>query len=270
MPESKAPIITLTTDFGSRDHYVGSMKGAILAVNRDARIVDISHEIAPHRPLEGGFVLACAYAAFPPRTVHILVVDPGVGGPRRPLLVVTESHYFLAPDNGCLAFVFEREPVRTVYEITAAHYFRQEVSGTFHGRDVFAPVAGWLTRGTGVESFGSPVEDYAVGEVPRPKLTREGQVRLTVLHVDRFGNVITNLQKRTLDDLLAKNPGKTIRMEIGGQALSGIVTHYAEGPDGAPFALIGSAGHLEIALKEASAAETLGLTPGQQILMSLV
>lgn len=270
MAESRTPIITLTTDLGTRDHYAASIKGAILAVHRDVRIVDITHGAPPRRPLEGGFQIAAAYQAFPPRTIHVVVLDPGVGGARRPLLAVTDSHYFLAPDNGCLSYVFEREPTRTVYAITATHYIRPEISGAFLGRNVFAPVAAWLARGTSPDNFGTLIEDYVVSEIPRPKLTREGQVRLTILHADGIGNLITNLQQRTLEELLKKNPGKTIAMEIAGHALSGIRAQDAEGPAGEPFALYGSAGYLEIALKEASAAETLKLAPGQQVLLSLV
>src|SRR5262249_5042344 len=132
-----------------------------------------------------------------------------------------------------------------------------DVSGTFHGRDIFAPVAGWLTRGTAAENFGVPITDYIVEEVPRPTLTREGQVRLTVLHVDRFGNVITNIQKKTLEDLLKKNPGKSLRLDAGGRAITDLKTHYADGAAGVPFVLFGSTGYLEIALKESSAAAAL-------------
>ncbi len=269
MAESKTPIITLTTDYGLSDHYVGAVKGAILSVNRDVRIVDISHAVPPHRPLAGGFVLAQAYASFPPRTIHILVVDPGVGGPRRPILVVGESHYFLAPDNGALSYVFAREPQRTVYELNVTHYFRPDVSDTFHGRDIFAPVAGWLSRGTATETFGTPITDAVTTEIPRPTVTRDGQVRLTVLHVDRFGNVITNMARRTLEELLKKNPGKAVQMTAAGRTIAGLQTHYAGGPADSPFALYGSTGYLEIALKEASAAESLGLAEGQQIVLTL-
>jgi hypothetical protein len=269
VPESRTPIITLTTDYGLRDHYVGAVKGAILAVNRDVCLVDITHEAPPHRPLAAGFLLAQAYATFPPRTIHILVVDPGVGGPRRPILAIGESHYFLAPDNGALSYVFAREPQRTVFELNVPHYFHPEVSDTFHGRDIFAPVAGWLSRGTAAESFGTPIADAVASEIPRPTVTRDGQVRLTVLHVDRFGNVITNIARKTLEELIRKNPGKGVQVTAAGQTITGLQTHYAEGPAGAPFALYGSTGYLEIALKEASASEALGLAEGQQLVLTL-
>ncbi len=184
------PIITLTTDFGAADHLVGAMKGVILNINPAARVVDISHGVAPFDILDGALSLANAYSYFPPRTIHVIVVDPGVGTARRPILVTGEKHFFVAPDNGVLSPIYDREPC-TVRHITAEHYFLNPISPTFHGRDIFAPTAAWLSKTFQTEAFGEVVTDFVRFTMPKAKPSGQS-VRGVVLRVDAFGNLVTN------------------------------------------------------------------------------
>ena len=181
MPRS---VVTLTTDFGLSDHYVGVMKGVILNVNPEADLVDICHDIRPYDVLEGAFAIAQSYRYFPQRTIHLVVVDPGVGSARRPLLVAADNHYFIAPDNGVLSLVFSRAEDLLVRHITASHYFLDPISHTFHGRDIFAPVAGWLSRHVEVEKFGDPVTDFVRFTPPQAKRINERLLKGVVLRVD--------------------------------------------------------------------------------------
>ena len=199
-------IITLTTDFGLTDHNAGVMKGAILNVNPDVDIVDITHDIRPYDVLEGALAISQVYRYFPPRTVHVVVVDPGVGSPRRPILVSAGNHYFIAPDNGVLSLVLAREEEAIVRHITANHYFLEPVSQTFHGRDVFAPIAGWMSRHIETEKFGDIITDYVRFALPQPKIVNERLVKGMVLRVDRFGTLTTNLTPADLPHLFAETP----------------------------------------------------------------
>ena len=268
-PNPSAPIVTLTTDFGNRDHYVASMKGVLLSLNPAVRIVDITHEIGPQQILEAGFTLACAFPAFPAGTIHILVVDPGVGTSRRLLLARTENHFFLAPDNGALGLAFEEEPAHEVIAITAAHHFRKPVSPTFHGRDVLAPVAARLARGTAPANFGEPVTDWVPSPVPPPGPAESGRLRLQVLAVDRFGNVILNLKERSFPAARGTSGSAPFSLEIGGRAIRRLLRTYGESEDNEPFALFNSCGYLEVALRGGSAAALLRAAAGQPALLSL-
>ena len=163
------PIITLTTDYGTGDHLSGVMKGVILSINPDAQIVDITHQVIAHDILDGALTIGEAYKYFPPKTVHMVVVDPGVGTPRRPLLVAADQHYFVAPDNGVLSSVYDQAEALHVWNIISEHYFRQPISNTFHGRDVFAPVAAWLTKSWQTSAFGEPIDDFVRFEMPKAK-----------------------------------------------------------------------------------------------------
>ena len=267
-PIPSAPIVTLTTDFGNRDHYVASMKGVLLSLNPAVRIVDITHEVAPGQVLEAGFTLACAFPAFPSGTIHILVVDPGVGTPRRLLLARTGSHFFLAPDNGALGLVFEEEPAREVIAITAAHHFRKQVSPTFHGRDVLAPVAARLARGTAPAHFGEAVTDWVPSPVPPPGPAEDGRLRLQVLAVDRFGNVILNLREKSLAAAAGPSGPVPFSLEIGGKVIRRLLRTYGESEDTEPFALFNSCGYLEVALRNGSAAALLHAAAGQPALLA--
>ena len=187
------PIITLTTDFGSNDHFVGTMKGVILDITPDAEIVDICHSVQAFDVLDGALTISQAYSYFPTRTIHVVVVDPGVGTQRRPILASCDKYHFIAPDNGVLSLVYAREERMHVRHITSEHYFLQPVSNTFHARDIFAPVAAWLAKEVDSQKFGEEVEEYVRFNAPKPKAVDENRLRGVVLKVDRFGNLITNI-----------------------------------------------------------------------------
>lgn len=257
-------LITLLTDFGTTDYFVGAMKGAILSVNGEARIVDITHDIAPQDIQAGAFTLASAYTAFPARTIHVAVVDPGVGSERRPLAAVAGDQFFVAPDNGLLGYIYEREPDARVFHLTNEDYFRPNVSATFHGRDLFAPVAGAISKGVEPEQLGAEIQDYVRLPELSPKFS-EGQLReAAIIHIDHFGNCVTNLRENYLTaDMIAA--GVTLR--LNGQTISAFRRFYGEEANmpGALFAIWGSAGYLEIAAYCASAAQLLGAGRGQKV-----
>ena len=186
-------IITITTDFGVRDHFVGAMKGVILTINPEANLLDISHDVASYSVVDGAFTIAQAYPYFPSDTVHLVVVDPGVGGERRPILVQAGRHYFVGPDNGVFSFIYEREERVTVRHITASHYFLQPVSRTFHGRDIFSPIAAWLTKGIDAVEFRRADQRLPAFRQPESHACEsENRARGIVLKADKFGNLITN------------------------------------------------------------------------------
>jgi S-adenosylmethionine hydrolase len=259
------PIVTLTTDFGTSDHLVGAMKGVILNINPAARIVDINHHVVPFDVLDGALSIANSYRYFPPRTIHLVVVDPGVGTERRPLLVSGEKQLFIAPDNGVLSVIFERESC-TVRHITAQHYFLNPVSPTFHGRDIFSPVAGWLSKAFQSEAFGEVITDYARFTMPRPKA--EGHaVKGVVLRVDAFGNLMTNL---TAEDLpAAAVSAGAIKLAVNGKQVLKLGQTFASGSPGEPIAVVGSAGYVEIAVNRGNAARTLGANRGAEVTLDL-
>ncbi|HEV8336820.1 MAG TPA: SAM-dependent chlorinase/fluorinase [Candidatus Polarisedimenticolia bacterium] len=256
------PMVTLTTDFGDRDHYVASMKGALLSLNPSLKIIDITHQIAPHQIAEAAFTLGCAVPTFPDGTIHIVVVDPGVGTRRRLLLASTERHYFLAPDNGTLGLVFDAEPALQVVQLTQARYFRQDVSSTFHGRDILAPVAAHLSLGTDMSQFGDPVQDWMPCAFSAPVGPVAGRLGLKVLAVDRFGNVILNLKRRAYREAGGRPAPGALTLEIGGRTIRRLLLTYDEADDGEPFALFNSCDYLEIAARQGSAAAVLGVLAG--------
>lgn len=256
-------LVTMTTDFGLREHYVGAMKGSLLSVNPDVTIVDISHEVAAHDLLAGAFTLRCAYQYFPARTIHLVVVDPGVGSERRGLVMVTDEYYFVAPDNGVLSLVAEREDVRRVISIEAEHYFRQPVSATFHGRDIFAPVSGWLAKGIDPENFGPPLDDFVRLSLP-PVQEREGGFQGHVLHIDKFGNGITSFSVEEVGAAVEKC-GQP-RFQVNGHTVTRLVSNYSEVEQADEvFALVGSSGFYELAAQKKSAAVLLGLRRGMKV-----
>jgi S-adenosylmethionine hydrolase len=259
------PIITLTTDYGTNDHLVGVLKGVILRINPDVQIVDITHGVTPFDLLDGATVIANAYPFFPPRTIHVVVVDPGVGTERRPLIVSGQNQYFLAPDNGVLSGVFEKEQNFLVRHLTAEHYFLHPVSKTFHGRDVFAPVAGWLSKNWQPGSMGEEITDFKRFALPRPK-EADGLLKGVVLKVDSFGNLITNFRG---EDLPAAAIEKgAINLQVGTHAISKLVPTFANGNAGEAIAYVGSSGNLEIGVNKGSASRTLGLGRGTPVLLN--
>jgi len=245
------PLITLTTDFGVSDHLVGAMKGVIASIEPEARVHDITHHVGSFDRLDGALTVANFYRYWPARTIHVVVVDPGVGSSRRPLLVSAGSHYFVAPDNGVLSLVFDREPEIRAWHITAEHYFLQPVSRTFHGRDIFAPSAAWLARNGQPESFGSEVGDYERFSLPKPAIA-QGRIAGVVLRADRFGNLLTNLRPEDAPELLA---GAPFRLSVGKATITRLVATFGECDPGQPCLLVGSSGYFEICVNRASAAE---------------
>jgi len=250
------PVISLTTDFGTADHYVGTMKGVILGIAPAARIVDVSHEIRPFEIAEGAYAIAQAARHFPAKSIHVVVVDPGVGSARRPILAEVGGRYFIAPDNGVLSMIFDgREKVR---HITNARYFLPEVSNTFHGRDIFAPVAAHLAAGVTPSRFGRLIRDHLRLDFFRPRRTGKHVWTGMVLHVDRFGNLITNF---TMVDL----GGREFDLSVGLEKLTKLAANFAEIPAGELAVIAGSSGYLEVVANQASAAKRLGCGSGAPV-----
>ena len=288
-------IITLTTDFGSRDGFVGTMKGVILGINPEANIVDITHEIAPQNIEEGAFVFAASVKYFPANAIHVVVVDPGVGSARRPIAVQTGETIYVAPDNGILPWVifgaagfvplsghpprllrgtpsvfprpapYLRSPVDRIVHLNNPAFWLPRVSRTFHGRDIFAPCAAHLSLGVPLHALGEPIADWK-WFVPAAFAHRvQDSVFGRVVHVDRFGNAITNVQAEMLRGM---EPAR-IRVSIRGRELRGLSETYADVASGEPLALIGSSGHLEIAVRDGNAVQTLSIRVGQGVVVSL-
>lgn len=250
-------IITLLTDFGTKDYFVAAMKGVILSINPLARMMDITHEIEPQQTAEASFTLKACYKEFPSQTIHLAVVDPGVGSDRRAILVETRNYFFVAPDNGLLSFVFQTENNLRVFEITNEKFFKRPVSRTFHGRDVFAPAAAHLSVGVAPQEFGARIEDFVFFKENQPRPLNENLCEASIVHADRFGNLVTNLRR---DDVPA-----SFALEINGREISRIKNFYAAAETGEVFLIWGSAGFLEIAAFQSSAANLLGAGAGGKV-----
>jgi len=261
---SKRPIITLTTDFGLNDHFVGTMKGAILSLAPEAEIVDICHSVQAFDILDGALTLAQAYSYFPVRTVHVVVVDPGVGSGRRPILASSERQNFVAPDNGVLSLIYAREERLSVRHITSEHYFLQPLSNTFHGRDIFAPVAAYLAKGVDHEKFGDEITDFVRFNAPRPKVIDPKTIRGVVLKVDRFGNLVTNITPQDVPLLFQAQP-PAFKIVVGKSEVTSMKTNYAEGAPGEVFGILGSMGYLEIASNRGAAAQLVSAGKGAEV-----
>ncbi|MDE3041941.1 MAG: SAM-dependent chlorinase/fluorinase [Nitrospirota bacterium] len=251
-------LITLLTDFGDRDAFVASMKGVILTINPQATLVDLSHHVQPYSVEDAAYLLKSCYRNFPKSTVHVAVVDPGVGSARRPLIAKSEHYYFLAPDNGLLTPILADDSEMEVREIENEDYRLTSPGRTFDGRDLFAPAAAWLTRQQPFASFGRLIDDCKTFTITKPKWESMALVG-EIVHVDRFGNLISNLTSHHVIEIRAvtKRPNPLIR--IAGHTIDGLVGSYQEGDAQVPRALINSNGQLEIFLKEANAASVLQL-----------
>ncbi len=256
----RRPIITLTTDFGLSDHFTGAMKGVILGICPQAEVVDIAHEITPFEIPEAGFAIYQAYRYFPPRTIHVVVVDPGVGTARRPLVAEAARQYFVAPDNGVLSMIFAREKHK-VRAVTAERFFLKDVSRTFHGRDVFAPVAAHLAAGVAPSRFGKVIADYLRSTFGTPTRTGKRVWTGNILKIDRFGNLITNLH---IDEFAAIRQ-RPFEIVVGPSRVVHLAQTYGECGFGELFLVVGSTGYLEVAMNQASAAKAIGCAVGTQV-----
>lgn len=257
-------LITFTTDFGASDHYVGTMKGVIYNINPAAQIVDICNSVHSYDVLDGALTIAQAYSYFPADTVHLVIVDPGVGSSRRPLVVTTGKHLFVAPDNGVLSLVYEREERISARHITAEHYFLQPVSQTFHGRDVFAAVVGWLSKGVEVSKFGEEITDFVRFAAPKPKPVSDKLMKGVILKVDKFGNLITNITPKEVPQLFQPEP-PPFKILVGKHEITRIRSAYSEGAAGEVFGILGSMGFLEIATHRGAAARVVGADKGSDV-----
>ncbi|HYL80402.1 MAG TPA: SAM-dependent chlorinase/fluorinase [Candidatus Acidoferrum sp.] len=257
------PIVTLLTDFGHQDPFVGIMKGVILGLCPEAVIVDLCHEIPAFDILGGSFLLQSAVRFFPSGTIHVAVVDPGVGGPRRPILARIDQQIFVAPDNGLLSYPMAGGTMQSVRAITASQYLLDPVSATFHGRDVFAPTAGHLARGLSPERLGPEIADVVRLAIPQPQRDGSGAIRGAVLWVDRFGNCITNITTRELGAAAAVS-GVKGQIRIDGRPLGPLVGYFGEA-EGGRGAIIGSTGQLELFSNLGNLAREWGLTPGASV-----
>lgn len=255
------PVIALLTDFGTRDHYAGTMKGVAVGICPEATFIDISHEVPAHDVLAGALELAASYRYFPAGTIFLVVVDPGVGSTRRGIAAEAGDFKFVAPDNGVLTAVLDEHAPKRVVELTERRYARPTVSRTFEGRDRFAPAAAWLAKGVELPALGRPAGAIQRLDIPQPEL-REQEIRGEVLRVDRFGNLITNVDRRTFDRLAANG---NLDIRIGPHAVPKFVSTYADAAPGEICALFGSSDHVEIAANGASAASALRVDRGAPV-----
>ena len=252
------PVIALLSDFGTRDHYAGTMKGVMIGICPDVTLVDITHEITPHDVVEGALQLAASYRYFPAGTIFLAIVDPGVGSLRRGIAAEAGDYRFVAPDNGVLTAVFHEVPPKRVVELTERRYARPTVSRTFEGRDRFAPAAAWLAKGIQLSALGRPVTNYHQLEIPQAD-ANETRLAGVVMLVDRFGNLVTNIDRRTFETF---THGQPVALQVAGHAVAGVVATYADIRAGEVCALFGSTEHLEFAVNGGSAAAALGVTRG--------
>lgn len=258
------PVITLTTDFGQTDGYVGAMKGVILSICPEAVLVDISHQIRPQAVQQAAYVLSTAAAYFPPGTVHLVVVDPGVGSERRAVAVQTARSTYVSPDNGVLSRALTQDPARQAVHLIESNYRLAPVSATFHGRDIFAPAAAHLACGTALDDMGEtlPVSELVEQPVQAPQPQPGGGWRCEILHVDRFGNLITNFRLQSHQ--------RGLKVGVGGRWIEQICRTFADVDPGELLAYAGSSGYLEIAVREENAADTLSLNAGDPVQIEVV
>lgn len=258
-------VIALLTDFGTRDHYAGAMKGVALSLCPDATLVDITHEIPAHDVLAAALELAAAYKYFPQGTIFLAVVDPGVGSSRRGIAAEAGGFRFVAPDNGVLTLALRETPPRKVVELTERRYARPTVSRTFEGRDRFAPAAAWLAKGIELSALGRPLTAWHQLDVPQP-IVAEAEITGEVLRVDRFGNLVTNVDRALFDRFASGVAARGgIDITAGNHSVGKVVATYAEAERGAVCALFGSSDHLEVAVNGGSAAEQLALGRGAHV-----
>jgi len=251
--------IALLTDFGTKDYFVGAMKGAILSINEKANIIDITHEIPPQNVLSASFTLRACCKDFPSETIFVAVVDPGVGSKRKAILVETENYRFVAPDNGLLSFVFDEEENFRVLELTNRKFFAAEISRTFHGRDVFARVAAHLSKNVNPNEFGAEIKDFVHIKITKPRKISKQEIEADIIHIDHFGNLVTNLKQTNLPE--------NFTLKINGKIINKLQSFFAEAERGELFMILGSAGFLEIAAFQDSAEKLCNARINQKVLL---
>jgi S-adenosylmethionine hydrolase len=256
------PVIALLSDFGTRDHYAGTMKGVMLGICPEATLVDISHDITPHDVVEGALQLAASARYFPAGTIFLVVVDPGVGSARRGIAVEAGDYRFVAPDNGVLTEVLRDTPPRKIVELSERRYARPTVTRTFEGRDRFAPAAAWLAKGTQLAALGRALQDVQRVDIPHPDTSDPASVSGVVMIVDRFGNLVTNIDRKTFEAFAKQGD---FRIVAGGVPVDRLVSTYAEIGANEVCALFGSSDRLELAANATSAAQTLNLAKGTAV-----
>jgi S-adenosyl-L-methionine hydrolase (adenosine-forming) len=259
-------IITLLTDFGTEDYFVGAIKGVILTRSPKAILVDITHAIPPQNVRAAAFTLSAAYPYFPAGSIHLAIVDPGVGSDRRPILIEAAAHLFVGPDNGLFTLVLEQVPTARIRHLTNTAYFLPNPSFTFHGRDIFAPVAAALAAGVSPEDLGPPIQDLVRLETMQCKSAEDGSLAGSIMHIDRFGNCVTNLP---WDRWLALSATKSFRLQVKEFQIRKLARYYSEASvrPGEPFLICGSAGFLEISVQSSSAARELNIKVGDPIVV---
>jgi S-adenosylmethionine hydrolase len=264
-------IITLLTDFGSRDEYVGLMKGVILSINPSATIVDITHQIDRQDIVQAAFAIHSAYRYFPAGSVHLLVVDPGVGTGRALLAMEMKKQYFIAPDNGALTLLFDENMAACLVRLTNSNFFLDTVSQTFHGRDIIAPVGAHISRGVDLHQLGAEITpDNAVQlENIYPRISDAGEIVGTVVAVDHFGNLISNIDYQLLKQVVQTNPQNKIRIRIGSHTIHGIYQTYGNVGRDTALGLIGSRGYLEVAVNKGHAARILEAGKGDAVRVTI-
>lgn len=272
-------VISLITDFGQKDNFVGVIKGVILSINPRAKIVDICHEVKPHDILTGAFLLKNSFKYFPKGSLHLVVVDPGVGSERKKLLVKTRDYFFIAPDNGVLSPALKDEASLKIIEITNKRYFLKPVSNTFHGRDIFAPIAAYLSKGEDFSKFGKRIKSIKELRLPQVKITFKGIIG-EIIYIDCFGNLVSNIDKEMLDNFISATKhgrsanlfggkDKKFKISIKDKIIEKLFSSYAEGVYLKPLALIDSFNYLEIALNRGSACDYLKAKKGTKVIVSL-
>ena len=262
----KNPIVTLLTDFGTKNHYVASMKGVILRINPQCTLIDITHQVSPQDIREGAFLLASTCPYFPKGTIHVSVVDPGVGGPRRPILIMTKNYFFVGPDNGLLTLAAQKDGIKQIVTLSHKEYFLPDVSHTFHGRDIFSPVAGYLSLGVHPKAFGEKTHDRVELDLGQPRLKRD-QLMGEIIHIDGFGNLVSNIDRKELSRFIKNRP---FLIKAGKGTIKGLKRGYWEGKNSELMALWGSSGFLEISVREGNAQKCLKLKRGNQIMVSVI
>lgn len=265
-------IISLITDFGVQDEYVGLMKAVILGIDPAAVIVDVCHAVRPGDIAQAAFMLESAYACFPPGSIHLVVVDPGVGTSRALLYLEAHAHRFIAPDNGVLSLVMDLPPAMSLRRLDNQAWHRPRVSATFHGRDIMAPAAAHLSRGVDAREAGPELSPNAVTMLAdlRAQPSDDGRITGRVVHIDRFGNIITNVDPAAIRKAGSVSAGRSWAVRVGGQVVSGIRRTYADGDPGRPLAVIGSRGYLEIAVNGGNAQQYFGIRPGDAVILWMV